>query len=630
MKHEVLFSAQKGWIRDDHNRAVIFRGVNMSGASKVPFDPDGSTQNQNSLEATSAVTFVGRPFPEEEADSHFMRLKSCGIDLIRWVITWESVEHAGPDEYDEDYLAYLRRLLKKAEEYQIFVFIDPHQDAWSRWTGGDGAPAWTLEKVGFNLSRLEANFAAFTQQGAASEGIEYKRMSWSLNYQRYAAATMFTLFFGGKKFAPDCKIDGINAQEYLQEHFINAMYHVARRLKDCKSIIGFGMLNEPHNGFIGHKDLREYAPITATSGTVPTPFAAITAANGFPSEFASIKLGLNGVTPGKKIPVEPKFSWTEGGIFLPGFSCPWKTAGVWHTENDLPVLDKPEYFSNVNFAQDFLKPFHKDFIAALRKKHPEYLFFTEGSIEGQRAKWSSEDEESQILVDAFHWYDGPSLLLRKWVPHFTVDTFTRKPVFGKDKVKKSMSEQINGKAKEIRSDSLVPFLGEFGIPFDLDEGKSYRTGNYSKQEEALGIYYDALDEGLLSCTLWNYTPTNTHEDGDCWNKEDLSIFNSTTQRLRGVNGFCRPYAMRTAGTPVKMRFIRSPKVIFEFEWDSTPCPTSSGDEDTEIFIPQGWFPKGWRVDKFDGVGALRESPENQMLYVKTLEERRCFIRITEK
>ena len=49
--------------------------------------------------------------------------------------------------YDEAYLDYLLMVVRKAGEYGISVFIDPHQDVWSRWTGGDGAPAWTLEKV---------------------------------------------------------------------------------------------------------------------------------------------------------------------------------------------------------------------------------------------------------------------------------------------------------------------------------------------------------------------------------------------------------------------------------------------------------------------------------------------------
>ena len=41
----------------------------------------------------------------------------------------EAIEHAGPGIYDEAYLDYLYAIIKKAGEYNIEVFLDPHQDA---------------------------------------------------------------------------------------------------------------------------------------------------------------------------------------------------------------------------------------------------------------------------------------------------------------------------------------------------------------------------------------------------------------------------------------------------------------------------------------------------------------------
>jgi hypothetical protein len=60
----------------------------------------------------ASVTFVGRPFPLEQAHEHFSRLRRWGLTFstftdplvvtfldivsVRFLVTWEAVEHAGP------------------------------------------------------------------------------------------------------------------------------------------------------------------------------------------------------------------------------------------------------------------------------------------------------------------------------------------------------------------------------------------------------------------------------------------------------------------------------------------------------------------------------------------------------
>ena len=70
-------------------------------------------------------------------------------------------------------------------------------------------------------------------------------MHWSSNAVRFANSTMWTLFFGGRDFAPLSKIHGINIQEYLQQHYFKAIKQVALRVKDDPYILGFEILNEP-------------------------------------------------------------------------------------------------------------------------------------------------------------------------------------------------------------------------------------------------------------------------------------------------------------------------------------------------------------------------------------------------
>jgi hypothetical protein len=183
-------------ILDEEGRTLILRGVSLGGGSKNPMGPPGSGRAAESLQDPANASFVGRPFPLEEADAHFERLARAGFTFLRLLITWEALEHQGPGVYDEAYLAYIRKILLAAEKRDISVFIDPHQDAWSRWTGGDGAPAWTLEKLGINLDRLDAAGAALTCQryGEFHGGKAFPQMAWPQNYNRYGAATLFTLF----------------------------------------------------------------------------------------------------------------------------------------------------------------------------------------------------------------------------------------------------------------------------------------------------------------------------------------------------------------------------------------------------------------------------------------------------
>ena len=85
---------------------------------------------------------------------------------------------------------------------------------------------------------------------------DFPQLMWANNYYRFAAFTMFTLFFGGKTYAPNLMRDGLNIQDYLQEHYVNAYAYVARRIGHLPNVVGFGTMNEPHFGLIGVPDLR--------------------------------------------------------------------------------------------------------------------------------------------------------------------------------------------------------------------------------------------------------------------------------------------------------------------------------------------------------------------------------------
>jgi hypothetical protein len=590
------------WIKDDSGRSLILRGANLGGSTKVPVTPDGATYHKEGFYDHRNVSFVGRPFPLAEADEHFKRLRAWGLTFLRFLTTWEAVEHAGPGLYDEAYLDYLYTVVKKAGEYGIDVFIDPHQDVWSRWTGGDGAPGWTLEAVGMDLTKLDVTGAAVTHQ---IYGDPFPRMIWPTNLYKLGAGTMFTLFFGGDDFAPATKIEGIPAQEYLQSHYINAIKQIALRLRDLPNVVGYDSLNEPGGGFIGFQDIHTPSTFVAT-GAIPSPFQAMLLGSGYPQEVDVYQM-TSGI-----VEVTGKQTLNPDGVSLwkPGYECVWKQNGVWTDDGGSPRAPRPDYFAHkpdgsaIRTNDDYLKPFMTRFAREIRTVHPDALIFVEGRIggHGDHLHWGEDDP--QQVVHAPHWYDGLTLFMKQFNPDFSVDIDTQEFVQGQEAVAELFARKLRAhKHASLEAMGGVPtVIGEFGIPFDLENKLAYRNGDFSSHVQALDMYYDAMDANLLNCTIWNYTANNTNARGDLWNDEDLSLFSRDQQDGdnihsggRGIAGFARPYAKRTAGEPLRMSFDLDSRV-FEFEFRPDPAVTAP----TEIFVPDYQYPNGYTVELSGG------------------------------
>jgi len=575
-----------GRILDDEGRILVLRGANLGGGSKGPFGPPGWNLRPESLKNTAEASFVGRPFPLDEAESHFERLKRAGLTFLRLIVTWEALEHAGPGQYDEAFLAYLRKILLIAEEKGISVFIDPHQDVWSRWTGGDGAPAWTLERLGMDLDKLDTTGAALTRQRYGEfHQKPYPLMIWPCNYNRYAAATMFSLFFGGKTYAPDVYVDGANVQDWLQGRYIAAFRHCFRRLKNCAALAGWGVMNEPYNGFIGHGHLAQRENPIMPVGPRPSPWDAIRAASGFTVEVPLYnRIGMH--TAKTEI-------FNPGGhsLFKEGFCCPWKQAGVWTDEGGEARLLRADHFSlfggrQADFIEDFHKPFTLRFIETMKEAEENTFFFIEGLPAGVNVPahhiWTKDDPANTI--SAFHWYDGFALFTKWFRPWFTINPENTRLFLGKKNVQAHFTRTLASGVQWARErmNSIPSLLGEFGLAFDTNNRRAFTTGDYSVHEQALDMYYNAVDANLLHSTIWNYTADNTNASGDGWNDEDLSIFSEGKERAAA--GWKRPYPMATAGELLAISWNRK-KGIFRCRFKADAALAAP----TIIYLPAERF-----------------------------------------
>ncbi|NVM29995.1 MAG: cellulase family glycosylhydrolase [Candidatus Helarchaeota archaeon] len=623
------------WFIDGEGRKVILRGVNLSHSTKIPFKPDGNPYFTDNWPPTDLenVSFVGRPFPREEAEEHYSRLKAWGFNCIRYLTTWEAIEHAGPYQYDEEYLDYYAEMLAMAGDYGFYVFVDPHQDVWSRVTGGDGAPLWLFDKIGLDYTKFDESGLALNMQYLYDPNNEkkYPRMIWGNNYRMFPNGTMWTLFFAGKDFAPNLIIDDeisgekMNIQDYMFAHYSGCLREIAKRIKDMPNVFGFDALNEPFSGFIGHKAITRNLKLKKGSKDPPIPGLAWTpvdgmfaaAGNTLEIEKLGIKLLRLGIgVVGSEIVNPNRISiWKEGAKDF------WKEHGVWDLDaNGNPVVPNDDYFRvvkgrEVDFLRDYLLPFTKRVASVIREYNPDWMILAEDEPERVFLPREWPDDTPENMVNAFHYYDPIHSIMKKvflFKPlRLHADIFGAKLrlVWGLRGMQKMYLRHLKHQielTKKINNGNTACLLGEFGCHMDIHNAKSYKLWKKGKrgmqafkwQIIRFELLYNAFDELFLSSCLWNYCPDNTHEYGDKWNLVDRSIFSRSHQTRdwrddinsggRALEGFCRPYARRIAGTPHKMRFNRQKGTFkFEFEVDENI------NAPTEIYTPPIQYPKGF-------------------------------------
>ncbi len=606
------------WLKDAQGRTLLLRGVNLGANSKLPARPDGATHRREGFFNHREVSFVGRPFALSQADAHFARLKAWGCSFLRFQVTWEAIEHAGPGLYDQAYLDYVRAVLQRAAAHGIDVFIDPHQDAWSRFSGGSGAPGWTFEAVGLDTRQFETTGAATVHQ---THGDPFPRMVWLTNYGKLAAATMFTLFFGGNDFAPRTLVKGEPVQDYLQRHYIAAVTALAERLKGLPNVVGYGTMNEPSAGYIGVSGPDAVPNADFKQGAAPDLLQSMVLGAGYSQRVGAWRTGLTGMRRRGVLRANPD----EADVWLEGFPPLWHHNGLWGAD-DLGevVMLRPRHFTHVldgeslrevDFYRDYFRPFANRYAAAIQQAAPDALLFVEGVPGDAAVSWTPQD--APHIVHAAHWYDVVTLVTKRFLGWLSYDVNAEQIVLGHARVRRLFREQIAliKKVSETKMNGAPTLIGEVGVPFDMDR-RAFRTGDFSRQERALDASLQALEANLVGYTLWSYNPDNGNARGDAWNGEDLSIYSRDQQTShsrkdvydggRALRAALRPYAHKIAGEPLAMHFCMK-KRSFRFAFRHDPRVNAP----TEIFVPAFQYPAGFEATVSDG--RLEADPEHQTL-----------------
>jgi endoglycosylceramidase len=114
--------AEGPYLVDAAGRVVLLRGVNATGDAKVP------------------------GFRPLTSSSQLDPLPGWGINALRLLFVWEAFEPT-PGGYDWSYLDYYERVVSWAENHGLYVLVDFHQDAYSRFSiggCGEGFPRWAV------------------------------------------------------------------------------------------------------------------------------------------------------------------------------------------------------------------------------------------------------------------------------------------------------------------------------------------------------------------------------------------------------------------------------------------------------------------------------------------------------
>jgi hypothetical protein len=153
-------------------------------------------------------------------------------------------------------------------------------------------------------------------------------------------------------------------------------------------------------------------------------------------------------------------------------------------------------------------------------------------------------DEDHNMIFASHFYDGITLITKKWNKLWNVDVLGilrgkySSPAFaikiGETAIRNCFKDQLS----TVRQEG-IDFMGEhpcvyteIGIPYDMDNKKAYETGDYSSQSAAIDANHYAVEGSKAAgFTWWVYTASSNHYWGDNWNGEDLSIYSSEDKQL---------------------------------------------------------------------------------------------------
>ena len=223
--HVAVPEGGRPFIADDRGRLVLLHGavpadlLEFGNRSEVNF-PLPYPIDPTAYEGGRCPTIVASHYPPL-CQSDLLQMAALGFNSLRLPLSWSLLE---PERgrFSQAYLERVAQVVAWAKAVGIYVIIDMHQNAYSRYVGpGDGvdlsansgAPAWATITDGFPSRLL-------------------------IPYRREANPAVFEAF---NNFWYN--------RSGIQDEYIHALGFLAKRFKDESAVAGYSVFNEPQPGW---------------------------------------------------------------------------------------------------------------------------------------------------------------------------------------------------------------------------------------------------------------------------------------------------------------------------------------------------------------------------------------------
>ncbi|TMK40280.1 MAG: glycoside hydrolase family 5 protein [Actinobacteria bacterium] len=231
-------------IVDQGGRPVLLRGVNVDGIVDYWLPDPNATDGLRTPYPIDPAAYAGGACPPDEpavegvrvCDFDFSQMRPLGFDNVRLNLSWSLLEPQ-PGQISGAYLDRIAQIVDWARAQGIYVVLDMHQDAWSKYIysgdgqapsqacvgdfqpirGYDGAPRWASQHY---------------SPACALHGVRELDPAVAEDFQNLYNNTA----------APNT--DGVR----LQDDYAHAMLALAQRFAGDPTVAGYEVINEPSPG----------------------------------------------------------------------------------------------------------------------------------------------------------------------------------------------------------------------------------------------------------------------------------------------------------------------------------------------------------------------------------------------